>query len=250
MLFSAGNLICGMVESMLPRFTQNICLSMMVDLRVSDYSINKGGDDSSARKFVRLIFYRPSNYTKVFALTVPHLKDVWVQWGEETEVKLECDHDSCWRDSTVDILTKSQFAISDILKERGSKKTPAEMSWHVSFGLSGDPAYHWLHKCEPVNREDRYKSPWKIIVGSRIDTHNILIPSSVLNQQFWSMEMDSAPRICEACFLGVHEHQRNADGEHLCDCKNMSRSGHQCVCSGTHWPELMEAIKQRKGKPE
>lgn len=69
----------NLVETLLPRFTEEIALSITWKFSCGD-----------TNKTVEFLFYRPNNYTKVFVREQTGVKT----WGGWT---FRCDHDSCWR---------------------------------------------------------------------------------------------------------------------------------------------------------
>lgn len=119
--------ICTIVESMLPRFSDDkTVLVMSFDLRVR---IKNDYDNPEVRRVVHLMFHRPGNYTKVLRNVVRGMGSIYYDY---TSWQLLADHDSCWRDS----VRSSFFELAQEMKREldpdiGCPDVEITISFHI-----------------------------------------------------------------------------------------------------------------------
>ncbi len=131
--------ICTIVESMLPRFSdENTVLVMSFNLRMCKKGESSLLDAKRIERIVHLMFHRPGTYIKVLRNVVrgmgSHHRD-FQSW------ELLIDHDSCWRDSVRD----SFFGLAqELMKKMRSTRPEVQGCPDVEididfYPMNGDP---------------------------------------------------------------------------------------------------------------
>jgi len=138
---SADSTLASIVEAMLPRGgsapedpmvmagtvpTRALYLSVKVSL--SHYVDN--GDEAHERATIHLIFCRPTNYTKVFAV----VNNEWARPAADAFI-MRSDHDSGWRsDGMRDVTNAYLRALHELRKRIGRDKDKAGISEFNTIG--------------------------------------------------------------------------------------------------------------------
>lgn len=171
------SVISRVVESMLPRFSDSkLGLLIGIDMHLWDSGYGADGNtlerkEKNVRPFLYFLFVRPSNYTKVFFWQpkkdlkgldcYPYYNNLIQDWN------LECDHDSCWRDSFGSKMTDIYFACCEKFEGRkrtGKELRPCDLSTFITF--TNDPMYVHLEVYEQINktaeRSSKESRAWKI----------------------------------------------------------------------------------------
>jgi hypothetical protein len=146
------NTVASIVEGMLPRFSDNnLGLLITVQLDITDYGYGKDGNtlerkQFGIRRYVHLIFTRPSNYTKVFVWIPEGGKtglDLFPQYAKDIVWDLVCDHDSCWKDGFKQSISDCYNKM--IEKFKGRKVSGVEMNPYRDLStfhiIERDPQY-------------------------------------------------------------------------------------------------------------
>lgn len=162
--------IPSIVEAMLPRFSsEKIGLSVTLDLRDDDYDTDK-----DAATTCRLLFHRPSNYTKVLVnytfnefnnhATDPRYNIVYFE--------KHSDHDSCWKSDGLRILDIHWKNV-----HQHFSKHPSKLSNFYSFSIFDTIGYVEFEKFEPVKETggafDGYVKGYNIKIKRKIPISEI-----------------------------------------------------------------------------
>lgn len=127
---NAEHTVTTLVACLLPRrgsmnmhtrhdpFSPSKALYVSLDLRLSAHQKDETGHTS---RIVHLIFERPSNYTKVWAVT----DDAW-QVPKPEAFTMRSDHDSCWRSDGLRVITEAYSDLFEKLRERNPGCSPSE----------------------------------------------------------------------------------------------------------------------------
>lgn len=158
------------VESMLPRFSsEEICLRMIIDASWS-YYLNEG-KETSFKKSIMLIFYRPNNYTKVLYKDItddPHAHHT----RDYIMMKLLSDHDSCWRTDGMRWISKLFYDSWNFFDKHGIHGRDIEPSFHFSI-FGGEPQYRKLEYLKLQDSKDNSELDYKLMLGERIKMNTI-----------------------------------------------------------------------------
>lgn len=155
--------IASIVEAMLPRFSdRKLGLLIPIQLNADDHGYGKDGNTRERkalgiRKIVWFLFVRPSNYTKVYVWTAPK-GSIGVEYdpryNKNVVWKLECDHDSCWRDAIGSALRDVHYPMMERFK--GRKISGVEMNpyrdVHQFNLIDQDPRYVEIITLERLNK--------------------------------------------------------------------------------------------------
>lgn len=152
--------IATIVEAMLPRFSSPVLgLNMILEIIANDPNADK-----DARRYLHLLFIRPSNYTKVFTRVIGDRGNHCI--GREIEFKLMSDHDSCWRS---DGLSQMFQLLRECCNEIDPEAPFAKLCPSVKFCIfRGGPKYVEVYKAGSVlsfrlDEDERYgKKPIKL----------------------------------------------------------------------------------------
>jgi hypothetical protein len=140
------NALAAIVEAMLPRFSPaDLGLMIQLDLRADNHKT-----DESEASLITFIIQRPHNYTKVLAKRTDFRADRWLVAGEEIEMDMASDHDSCWRSDGFDILNKDW---QDKVNKIGHPKDENVHFWN-SFSI-WDGIKYIKFKSFKVDRDER-----------------------------------------------------------------------------------------------
>lgn len=117
-----SNAIPKIVEVMLPRFSPtDLGLYIGLDLRDSYYN-NEEADDKHIATMVRFIFHRPSNYTKVLVnYEFNNFSKSFTNSKTITRYEQHSNHDSCWRNDGMVILSTHWQNIKDYFEMHPNK---------------------------------------------------------------------------------------------------------------------------------
>lgn len=159
--------IRSIVEAMLPRFSDNFLgLLMEVDMTYSGSKPLASDPERTRRyekrKFVYLLFVRPTNYTQVYVI----VSDKGHFTADLTEWKLTCDHDSCWSSDGLRPLQEAHYECMRFFEKKGIEWK--DIHHYCSFGLGGVkyvlfPGRKPIGTPEP-NRSISYHRDWEIHV--------------------------------------------------------------------------------------
>ena len=159
----ADPVLGNVVEAMLPRFSDPaLGLLVSINMSVDDFGYGENGstqerDPLSIWRMIHFLLVRPSNYTKVYlwepALGAKGL-DLFPIYAKEPLVwRMECDHDSCWRDAMGNRLSEVYFECCGKFDGRvrsGKEMRPCDLSTFVHFE-NGTPQYVRLTVYEQVH---------------------------------------------------------------------------------------------------
>ena len=164
-----SQVLATMVETMLPRFSNNrIGLYMVLDLREDCYT-EDGTNEKSAASIMRFIIHRPSNYTKV--LTKYEFNNFHEELGNNGKdthyYEKQSDHDSCWRSDGFNILFKHRQNVEKFFAEQTS-----EVNEFYTFSMFDSPGLIMFNKFEPVKQDDGYVRGYNISF-ERANIHTI-----------------------------------------------------------------------------
>ena len=118
MKMDMNQLLPGLVDSLLPKFTQGKGLLITLNATYSKYETMK-----RSRQEILVLIYNPSNYTKVMSCMPDEMKSL-----SKYEWTLESDHDSCWRTDGFSFLRKFEQKIHEELGE-------GDISEFIAFGM-------------------------------------------------------------------------------------------------------------------
>jgi hypothetical protein len=158
-------IITQTVEAILPRFThKTIGLTMIFDINWNNFSEDSEEQQSFSKK-VLLLFHRPSNYTKVLFKDITNEK-FSMYTHEEIIMKQLSDHDSCWRSDGCSWIFSTFVEAWSYFESLGVDGRKIDPSFHWSL-FSGSPEYHKV-SLELINREKRWTSDYKVVIGRKV----------------------------------------------------------------------------------
>lgn len=163
--------IPSLVEAILPRFTDaKICLAVTLDLRDNLYS-NNGRGEISAATIVRMLFHRPSNYTKVLVdYKFNNFHDVvGGERNKETYYKKYSDHDSCWRSDGMHVLNEHWINVEDHFKLHPNDSA---LSRFYTFSMF-DPIKYVEVDLDPVRQTDNHVIGYNVTIKRGVNINEI-----------------------------------------------------------------------------
>lgn len=165
MLSTAKTLICRFVEAMLPTGTRKVGLRMVLKCELDFWSDQF---DIHQSRELELLFYRPTNYTKVFGrriqVRVPP-PEIWEKFS---------DHDSCWRDEALNKV--DEFFYREMLApftDKGIGYPDIHQNLDISI-FDGGPEYIEVLGLEPQDKEQSYSRIFKVNLGNKVDHSKFL----------------------------------------------------------------------------
>jgi len=168
--------ISDIVESMLPRFSVNLGLHMIIKLNFHDYGESKL--EKITRKVwhktyaIELIFIRFANSTKVLGRSYDYLDSHKVKTlrntSDEVILKQYSDHDSCWREDGFSEFSQCFIkAVESYENDMGIKFSNNNVSQFNTFDICGNPTYVEIdYEC--IDIKNRWTSDYKVKVNKQL----------------------------------------------------------------------------------
>lgn len=156
MKIEIASAISQIVESMLPRFSEDKMLVMTIDVSYEEF--DERFDVKANRFSIHFAFSRPGNYTKVLFGTSER------SWSIEAGMELShtSDHDSCWRSDGVESpLRKIHWEECDKLLNQIEEQCGKEVrdSLHRYMYSGGQPHFITFQELKVVSgRVERNRS--------------------------------------------------------------------------------------------
>ena len=218
MRINASNTINSIVEAMLQRGTENKLLHICVEVGYQHFphantsNGNNCSDEISYTKFLHFIFYRPSNYTKVFLL-----KSSSRFLSNGGAFSMTSDHDSAWRmDGVWSPLCKIHTHMVDKIKD-DCKKLGVKITENL---MLSQPQYSWIETIKlldgEVERGIGYKHPQAIYFEK--DGGVALCKASSFFHCPCCGDESVDYEICPDCNKAMAPGRRPSNFSHICDC--------------------------------